>query len=109
MNEKAATPLPSEQPRRGGRCARSSRPCQLLNSFLSEEVYETADIPVPHGAKGWGKLTLPASHSIRLLPYQWVTVTMETSKFLHITGEPACQQPRAPGEAEGSLQQVWLS
>lgn len=49
--------------------------------------------PVPHGAKGWEKLTLPASHSIQLLPYQWVTVTMETNKFLHITGEPACQQP----------------
>lgn len=53
--------------------------------------------PVPHGAKGWGKLTLPASHSIQLLPYQWVTVTMETNKFLHITGEPACQQPGSGG------------
>lgn len=62
-----------------------------------------------HKVPGWGKLTLPASHSIRLLPYQWVTVTMETSKFLHITGEPACQQPRAPGEAEGSLKQKGLA
>lgn len=97
MNKKAATPLPSEQPRRGGRCARSSHPCQLLNPFLSKEAQETADIPVPHGATGYGKLTLPASRSIRLLPYQWVTVPMETSKFLHITGEPACQQPRALG------------
>lgn len=42
-------------------------------------------------------------------PYQWVTVTMETNKFLHITGEPACQQPRALGEAEGSLQQEGLA
>lgn len=78
MNEKAATPLPSEQPR-GGRCARSSRPCQLLNPFLSEEAQETANLSVPHGATGWGERTLPASRSIRLLLYQWVTVTMETS------------------------------
>lgn len=34
---------------------------------------------------------------------------METNKFLHITGEPACQQPRALGEAEGSLQQEGLA
>lgn len=105
MNEKAATPLPSEQPRAGGRCASLH---QLLNSFLPEKAQETADIPVPHGAKGWGKLTLPASHSVQLLPYQWVTVTMET-KFLHITGEPACQQPQALGEAEGSLQHKGLA
>lgn len=78
---------------------------RFLNSFHPEKTQETADIPVPHGAKGWGKLTLPASHSIRLLPYQWVTVTMETNKFLHITGEPASQEPRALGEAEGGLQQ----
>lgn len=52
---------------------------------------------------------MPASHSVRLRPYQWVTVTMETNKFLHSTGEPACQQPRALGEAEGSLQQKGLA
>lgn len=52
---------------------------------------------------------MPALHSIWLLPYQWVMVTMETNKFLHITGEPACQQPRALGEAEGSLQQKGLA
>ncbi|VCW70864.1 unnamed protein product, partial [Gulo gulo] len=59
-----------------------------------EEAQETADIPVPHGAKGWGKLTLPASRSTRRRPYQWVTVTMETNKFLHITGEsPPASSP----------------
>lgn len=56
---------------------------------------------------------MPALHFIRLLPYQWVSVTMETSEFLHITGEPACQQPWGWGwwgEAEGSLQpKVWLA
>lgn len=68
--------------------------CWCLNSFLPETVRETANIPVPHGAKSWGRLTLPALHFIWLLLYQWVTVTMETSEFLHITGEPGCQQPR---------------
>lgn len=33
---------------------------------------------------------------------------METNKFLHITGEPACQQP-ALGEAEAACSStVWL-
>lgn len=41
-----------------------------------------------------GELTLPALYFIWLLQHQWVTVTMETSEFLHITGEPGCQQPR---------------
>lgn len=49
---------------------------------------------MPHSAKGWEKLALPALHFIWLLLYQWVTVTMETSEFLHITREPGCQQPR---------------
>lgn len=109
MNEKAATPPASKEPRRGGRCACSSLPHGFLNSFLPEKVQETADIPVPHGAKGWGKLSLPASHSTRRRPYQWVPVTMETNKFLHITGESACQQPGALGEAGDSLQQKGLA
>lgn len=81
----------------------SSLPYQFLNSVLPERVQETADMPVPHGAKGWGKLTLPASYFMRFLPYQWVIVTMETNKFLHITGEPACQQPRALGDGGGGV------
>lgn len=64
--------------------------------------------PVPHGAKGWGKLTLPASHSIQLLPYQWVTVTMETNKFLHITGA-SLPAARALGEEKAACsRKVWL-
>jgi hypothetical protein len=42
------------------------------------------------------------------------TVTMETSEFLHITGEPGCQQLRLwrwgwQGEAEGSRQYKGLA
>ncbi|XP_032213045.1 uncharacterized protein LOC116598400 [Mustela erminea] len=82
-----------------------------------EEAQETADIPVPHGAKGWGKLTLPASPSTRRRPYQWVTVTMETNKFLHITGErPPASSPGLWGRQKAACSRkltflfstVWL-
>lgn len=106
MGEKAPISAP-EEPRGGRRGACSSFPHHSLTP--SRRGPRNSHRTVPHGAKGWGKLTLPASHSIQLLLHQWVTVTMETNKFLHITGEPACQQPGLWGRQKAACsRKAWL-
>lgn len=73
---------------------------RFLNSFHPEKAQETADIPVPHGAKGWGKLTLPAAPP---LPVGYCNHGDQQVPPYH----RRASQPRAQalGEAEGSLQQ----